>query len=463
MSAAADLGELLTPLLASHLPRQRWYSGPEALEAGQARIASTRRLWAGADGASALHQVLVDVDGSRFQLLVGERPLGEVAEPLGGHDEAIIGTADGRSFFDATLDPELACELLGIVTGGGESASVVRPVSAEQSNTSLVFDDRTILKVFRRLQPGRNPDVEVTSRLAAAGFAHVARPVASWRDGDVDLAFAQEYLAGGTEGWALAMTSLRDYYRSVRPHPGEAGGDFSMEASRLGRVTAEMHVHLAEAFGVGEPAGGEWLTLVEDVARRLHAWVDAVPAGEPSGGGPGGDDRADRAGALLERLRSVDAPGPVVRVHGDLHLGQVMRADSGWYVLDFEGEPARPLEERARPASPLKDVAGMLRSFDYAARVALAEQGEDPGGGDLDGQAAAEAWVEHNSTAFLDGYLAGAGIAALLPAAGQFADVLAAYELDKALYELDYERAYRPSWVPIPAGAIARIVGRSGG
>src|ERR1019366_7489027 len=124
----------------------------------------------------------------------------------------VLGEADGAFWYDATLDPALDLAFLGVVTEGKESADRVRPVGVEQSNTSLVFDDRLICKVFRRLQAGSNPDVEVTTALAEEGFAHVAAPVAAWRREGYDLAFVQQFLSGGSEGWAMALTSLRDHY-----------------------------------------------------------------------------------------------------------------------------------------------------------------------------------------------------------------------------------------------------------
>ncbi|HLH47591.1 MAG TPA: phosphotransferase [Acidimicrobiales bacterium] len=445
MTSSAELTAALEAMLPGYLPRQRWYSGSDDLGDDGARVVQTKELASTGDGSRHLHQVLVEAGGGRYQLLVGERPAGEPAEFLHGHEGAVLGALEHSYLYDATLDPELARALLPVVTGGSETASRVRPVSAEQSNTSLVYDDRVILKVFRRLHEGRNPDVEVTTALAGAGFAHVARPVGEWREDDTDLAFAQQFLAGGTEGWALALTSLRDFYDSGLADPAEAGGDFALEAGRLGRVTAELHVALAAAFGVQDDWADGWSALVDDVGRRLAAF-----GAEGGAGAPGGSS----AEGALERLRSVADLGPAIRVHGDYHLGQVMRTDGGWYVLDFEGEPARPLEERVRSASPLKDVAGMLRSLDYAARFALIERGDA-----ADDDPRAPAWVACNREAFLTGYRAAAE-ERLLPGGEAFDLVLAGYELDKALYELDYEKAYRPSWRPIPAAAITRIVER---
>jgi maltokinase len=265
-----------------------------------------------------------------------------------------------------------------------------------------------------------------------------------------DLALLQPFLAGAVDGWALALTSLRDLFgvhdtqsmpiidmsapppASAAPDPSEAGGDFSGEARRLGDTTAAMHVALAEAFGRHEGNAAVWADDVEAQARRSLA--DVVPAL-----------------AILDELRHAD-PGPSIRGHGDYHLGQVMRTDAGWYILDFEGEPDRPLVERERPTSPLRDVAGMLRSLHYAAAVALTERD-----GDEFAESAA-AWEARNRQAFLDGYLPAAAKGGILPADQASVDaVLAAFELEKAVYELSYERAHRPDWEHIPLTALRRL------
>jgi maltokinase len=178
--------------------------------------------------------------------------------------------------------------------------------------------------------------------------------------------------------------------------------------------------------------------------------LDEIGSGEPW--------QADAAEAF-ERYRSVADTGPAIRVHGDYHLGQVMRTDKGWYVLDFEGEPDRPLAERSLPSSPFKDVAGMLRSFDYAARVALSERGEQETG-ELH-QAKATAWQQRVRESFLRGYLSSDGITEILPADEEsIRAAITAWELDKAVYEVGYERGHRPDWVGIPLAAIDRLLGR---
>ncbi len=436
----------LTSALPAYLAGQRWFSGSEPPPEEAVEVTTTRRLWSDG-GEHEMWQALVKVSGDCYQLILGVRPAGEPADFLHGHEGAVLGVTEGVYVYDAVWDSDLAKVLLEVVSEGREKAERSRPLTAEQSNTSLVYDDRLILKVFRRLRPGRNPDVEVTTALAGAGFTHVAAPLVEWRDDDYDLAFGQQFLAGGTEGWALALTSLRDLYSNAGCEvPAEAGGDFAAEAGRLGRVTAEMHLALHQVFGAADAGRSRavWKGLVDGLPGRLeHA-----------------SSRADKdlltpARAMLERLGAVEDPGPAFRVHGDYHLGQVMRTDLGWYVLDFEGEPAKPVEERLAPASPFKDVTGMLRSFHYASRHALVERAAAEW---ADMIPTARAWESHNRQAFLDGYLGHPEVNALLPDPAASPAVMIAYELDKALYELEYELSFRPEWVPIPLDALERLV-----
>jgi maltokinase len=440
-----SLPEGVDALIAPYLARQRWYAG-DAPEPGSVQVERARELWAADGDGPQLWQAVVAIDDVRYQLLIGSRPVVERADFLHGREDAVLAPVDANVFYDATLDSELARILLEVASAGAQTATFARPITAEQSNTSLVFDDRLVLKIFRRLHPGRNPDVEVTAALANAGFEHVAVPLLAWRDDPYDLAFGQQYLAGGSEGWALALTSLRDLYSSTAVHPADTGGDFAAESGRLGRMTAEMHLALAEAFGMVRSAEvlAAWRDLVEDLVTRLGAATDVV-----------GRDLLATAAPLLARLRAVVDPGPAIRVHGDYHLGQVMQTDAGWYVLDFEGEPAKPLRERTTACSPLKDISSMLRSFDYAARYALTERLPDEL---AQLEPLAGAWEAHNRQAFLEGYRDVTGIEALLAGPESNPVVMIAYELDKALYELDYERAHRPEWVPLPLGAIQRLV-----
>jgi len=455
----------LAPSLAEYLPRQRWF-GAKDRTIELVRVRSIEVL-AGDGSWPALLRVdaevsLAGADDARYQVLLGLRPTGVACEFLAGHEPAVLGefdTAQGQALvYDALLDAELSLALLRVIAPE-RSAERVRPLGAEQSNTSLVYDDAMILKVFRRLTEGHNPEVEVIETLAKVGFTSVPEPLASWRKDGIDLAFLQRFLAGASDGWNIALTSLRElfaeYTIGAAPPPGDAlgagaatpfeatdpadaRGDFAAEAERIGEVTAEMHQALARGFGTHKVSG-------DDYAKAMEEQVEQVL-------GPGDAAMVDGARRIISRLREISEPGPAIRVHGDYHLAQVLRTDAGWFVLDFEGEPARPLEERTRPSSPLKDVAGMLRSFSYAAAVALSYQEDDL-------SSLGKAWESRNRECFMAGYLRKAAEAEpILPTDPAVRSaVLAAFELDKALYEMAYERANRPDWARIPLGAVQRL------
>jgi maltokinase len=432
----------LTEALREHLPKQRWFGGSEE-DAAAAEVVGVETL---RDEWPAMVQVLVSVPShgtaSTYQVVVGLRPEDSRDSFLEGKGDSIFGEIPcelGRAVaYDAVVDPELSLCLLER-TAPDASAERARLLGVDQSNTSIVFDEKLIMKLFRRIDDGPNPDVEVTEALAGNGFANIARPVGAWEGGGGHLAVVSEFLAGGTDGFQLALTSLRDLY-DARTKPHEAGGDFGPDACRLGSITAEMHVALARAFGTSAADTSSWVADMRTQLERLPADVEV--------------DRA-RVQAQYDRLLSIDA-GPAIRIHGDFHLGQVMRTDAGWHVLDFEGEPARPLAERRRPSSPLRDVAGMLRSFHYGAAVGLREYGGDA---DEEVLALATEWEHHNRVNFLEGYFGTEGIDEVLPASEvDRAVVLAAFELDKAIYEIAYEASHRIEWVGIPLSAVQRIL-----
>ena len=438
----------LVPAIVEWLPRQRWYSGQTAPAAVTIVDQEIR-----GDRFPILVRLLVEADSVAYQVVLGLRSRDERPDFLRGHDHAVIGEAPTHQgdalVYDAVFDPELALVILDKVAPH-EKVERARLMGAEQSNSSIVYDERLILKLFRRVQRGHNPEVEVTEALAREGFSSVAEPLATQRSGNYDLAILQPFLAGASEGWALALTSLRDLFGMhdtssipiisldsppLPPDPGQAGGDFSGEAARLGAMTGGMHVALADAFGRHRADSRAW-------AASIAMQVEVL---EPDDYDPQG------VKAILDQLADLD-PGHAIRVHGDYHLGQVLRTDAGWFVLDFEGEPARPIEERRRPTSPLKDVAGMLRSFHYASAVARTERDE----GALEDLAAA--WEDRNRQAFLRGYMRAAGPGNILPPDPECVGaVLAAFELEKAVYEVGYERAFRPEWVHIPLAALRRL------
>ncbi len=293
-----------------------------------------------------------------------------------------------------------------------------RVFTGQQSNTSVVLGDVAMLKLFRRLELGRNLDIEVHSALNRAGVRDVAGLFA-WAEGswssdgvtcDADLAMVVELLAGASDGWGLALDRL------------EAGESFAAEAEALGRALAETHAALREAFPVAEVPGS---TVAEVMRARLSVATTAAPALTAHAYG------LHRCFAALN-----DQTLATQRVHGDFHLGQTLHTADGWKIIDFEGEPAKTMAERVLPDSAWRDVAGMLRSFDYAAASVPAP---DTAG-----------WAEECRAAFLRGYAGGD----LDPPQ---AAAVRAYQADKAVYEVIYEVRNRPDWVSIPLAAVATL------
>ena len=326
--------------------------------------------------------------------------------------------------------------------------------SGEQSNSSVAFGEDALMKVFRKITPGVNPDISVHDVLTRAGSEHIAALYGwlDWVDGDPDsdaeegsgttvqLAMLQQFLRTASDGWDLAVASARNLFAEADLHAYEAGGDFAAEAERLGVALREVHEVLAQHFPVDlldAEAVGE---LADAMDARLDEALPVVP------------ELAEHAPALraaYDRLRGLRDVA-VQQIHGDLHLGQTLRTSLGWKIVDFEGEPAKPLAERLRPDSPWRDVAGMLRSFDYVPHVVERQFADDhPDNAD---QLAyrSEEWAHRNRNHFLTAC-----------AGGELSDdqrvLLDAYVADKAVYETVYETRNRPTWVAIPLEAVARI------
>jgi maltokinase len=342
---------------------------------------------------------------------------------------------------------DLAFQRIGTLDVEPDLPSLV--LTAEQSNTSLVFGEDVLLKIFRRVHHGRNPDIEVHEAFARHECGNVARLFgwleAEWPDADGkrgrgDLGMFSDFFRTATDGWELAITSVRDLYAEADLHASEVGGDFAAESFRLGATTAEIHADLARYLPTGEWGREELAALAAAMRTRLDHAVAAVP---PLASFAAGLRQAyDDLEGALESIQ-------VQRIHGDLHLGQTIRTVGGWRLIDFEGEPARDWSERAGLDSPIRDVAAMLRSFDYAAQHLLA--GHDRPDEHQLAYRAAE-WSERNRAAFCEGY----GEVTGTDPRDQGV-LLRAYETDKAVYEVVYEAHTRPAWIGIPLAAIRRL------
>ena len=502
---ANGLDARLARLLAEGLPRQRWYGGKGArIDADEGvRVLARLDLLPERDPGLAMLVVEVRPDGrdpERYQLFLGARR--ELPDRLGHAEVGSVSDGDGGEWrcYDALHDPELAGWLLERLAAGdtlGPLRFHVLPgrriaeglrslvLTGEQSNTSVIYGDKLIAKFLRRAVPGVNPDLELSLALADSGSRNIPQPV-GWidlalefeeleriegvgpasprrsgdepdRSGDSDengrpqlreraaayggyagpepitVATVSEFLPTATDGWLLAQTSVRDLYaQPPGTDPKATGGDFGPESRRLGKATARVHHDLATMLPTGRMEPEELERVAQGMIGHLHHAAHRVRELEPY---------VPAISEVLLGLARIDKPVPTQRVHGDFHLGQVMRTVNGWVLLDFEGEPSRSLEERRAMAPAVKDVAGMARSFDYAAH----HLGGDP--------EAAQCWADRNFHSFCKGYAAVSG-----HDPREQETLLRCYEIDKAVYEAVYEAANRPTWLHIPLGAIRRLV-----
>jgi maltokinase len=455
VSAPEDIG----PLVSAWLPSQRWFAGKG--RDASIDVAPLARL--DTDPAVTIWVAHVryadaDADIETYQL-----PLVMRDQPVESLDHVLLGTvatdAGLRWVYDALHDKDVTpAWLAGMrddVTEGPvrftryadspDDIPIGEPslaLSGEQSNTSMVFGDVAIMKVFRRLQPGVNPDIEVLAGLTKLGAKHIPRLLGAV-EADVDgapssLAMLQEFMTTASDGWELAKTSVRDLMAEADLHAEEAGGDFAAEAHRLGAAVAAVHADLASAFGTREASADELRARARAMRERLERAVTIVPAlTEVSEG------LADAYTDVADLADSVTFQ----RIHGDLHLGQALRTVHRWVLIDFEGEPMAPIEARREYDSPLRDVAGMLRSFEYAGHHRVIETGYDP---QLSYRAAE--WSIRNREAFCAGYTEASGAD---PRAHSV--LLRAFEADKAVYEAVYEARNRPAWLPIPLASLSRL------
>ena len=391
-----------------------------------------------------------------YQVPIGIRHADE------GWDRGVIAEVGTWTIYDGLTDPELARELLkrmreeSTARAGGSTLTFrwmqgpdlngadIRPMGVEQSNSSMVYGDELVLKSFRRLEPGVNPELELLRFLDTHDFENIA-PLAGWyeyegRLVESTLGILQQYLKGARDGWALA----------VEPD-GENPDKLIEQLDELGVVTGRMHSVLGSdasdpAFAPEEPTDGSLALITATVDEDIERIFKNLPSDDPAV-----SDICDRGQDVRERLGQlsrIGVGGRTIRTHGDYHLGQVMLTHRGWVILDFEGEPARTLAERRQKRSPLRDVAGMLRSFSYVAAA-----------GDILGtREMPEDWESRARAAFLEGYFREVDPALLPPGQESTEKLLSVFELEKAVYELNYEINNRPDWVGIPVASILRLL-----
>jgi len=370
----------LEGLVVPYLQRQPWFlADMSRFDRGVWATFRLADLEIVLDGRPGLASVVVAVGNRPFHVLVGWREAALAPAVLGDHQGAVLGMCDDGSgdvlCYDALADEELSTELLVVASAGAQRARRVRLVHSLVSHASLVYDERLFMKSYRVLEPAPRPEIELMMRLDEVGFKHTLRPVAYWKRNGWDLALVREYVPGAVEGRLLALTSLRDLLgrnlddgRPRLDEVGVAGGDLSSEVRRLGEATGNLHLALAEAFGV----------------RSL----------------PGSDTSASAS----------------IRVHGDYHLRRVFRTDGGWIVGGFGDDPligksGDPEPREPRFASPLEDLADLSYSLRQVAAEAVAAQ---PAATRVQAERLAKAWERRNRGAFLSGYLGVEGIARLV-------------------------------------------------
>jgi maltokinase len=432
---------------------QRWF-GSKSRDVAHFRVLETIPLTDQPLVLAILETEFLPGTHELYQLPIGARPSGQWSE-------GVILDRDGMVVYDAMTDPELIRALVRLVgddtqieterglaefraLGRIEPVRDVRPMGAEQSNSSLVLDERMVLKAYRRLGAGPNPEMEILRFLTDRDFPHVAA-LRGWyghtgRIIDATMGIVQDFVSGAVDGWDLALGDLR-----------EDPERFLARARELGEVTGHLHATLASdhqdpAFAPEETSAEALGMLTATVDEEIdQIFLDLPELPELDGLRGRGQEVRER----LRHLTQVGSAGRVIRHHGDFHLGQVVTPGEGrWIVLDFEGEPARSLVERRRKRSPLRDVAGMLRSFAYAATASELTHGVP----------APTEWERRVRDAFLDAYLEATDQTLLPPGRAGVERLLTVFELEKAVYELRYELDNRPDWVRIPVAAILRML-----
>lgn len=486
--APPDLSTGITPRLRLHLERQRWFAG-KARTVAAVQIHDWTSTGPRAAGLVAAVATVTYADDSseRYFVPIAREPATALADP--GAAPALPAEA---ALVDAVED-DAACRALAAVMIEGRSIAmrqgrlqatsyrdepavaevdVIRG-AGEQSNSSVRLGDRLLLKVFRRLEPGHHPELEISRFLSERGFTGSPPLVASLEylgDGEAptSLAVLQRFVPNQGTGWEPAVRDATRALTARSSARGPRATAFLEAAERLGGRTADLHLALAgdredPAFApeavTADYAAATAARVRKAGERVLALLADRLGALPPDALVPARAllDAAPAMFARIDGIATAPATGMRTRVHGDYHLGQVLSTGGDFLIIDFEGEPSRPLHERRAKESPLKDVAGMLRSFSYAAHTAGRDLEQAPAEG------RGEQWEAAAAAAFIAGYRRTVAESGLVPDSDEaWRQWLDAFMLDKAIYELDYELASRPSWVAIPLQGILRILGGPG-
>ena len=431
--------------LPDYLKQQRWFSG-KAWPIKSVSVVDHATL---DFGPCAFSLAIVEV---LYELGNPERYLLPVKPSAEGIQDALDDVECLRALFQLIREQREVSSGSGRVrgewlgTGDGHLSlpepAPVRRLLVEQSNTSVVFGEKVILKIIRRLEAGVNPEHEM-GRFLATRTSFRATPTllgALSLDGPsgATLALVHRFVPNAVDGWKYTL----DRFRKA----GALEAPFLEEQRELGRSLGELHRALAS--DTEDPSFAPEPVLQEDLQRWSASIMGELGVTLADAGKlhPDLERQRERLMEHARRLAHVAASGQKLRIHGDLHLGQVLRAEGQWLIFDFEGEPARTFTQRREKYSPLRDVAGMLRSFDYAEATVLLE-GSPPGPRMLPSR-----------EAFLEGYREATREAAFLPMDdATFWGMLRAFELEKLLYEVRYEMQNRPDWVRIPVQALLRM------
>jgi maltokinase len=367
----------------------------------------------------------------------------EVTFSPGTHEHYLLALGVDGEPTDAFERPEVAAQLAALAGVPADGAHV-RSFGVEQSNSCVVLDELHVLKLYRRLEAGPNPELEILRALADARFGNAPRLEGALETHgpplETALASVTALVPAVGGGWELALDSLRDD-PSWLPD----------RAWRLGEVTAELHAALASlehdpAFCPEEPSAESLGLLAAAIDEEIVTTFSTLPEDDALGAVA---HRAEDLRDLVQEMVGGGRIGLAIRTHGDYHLGQVLWSIAGdWVVIDFEGEPARSLPERRRKRSPLRDLAGMTRSFAYAADASILLNGVEPPPG----------WLETCRDGFLGGYLSVADERLLPPSRVGFDRLLVLFELEKLVYELRYEARNRPAWASIPLVGLLRLL-----